>query len=135
MLLYNASKKIELLLNASIQKIVSPKSPKDTILVEPFLRSRYFSAVSSCGRTFSSSSGVLVNVIAQTCLPRDASGSQSGLGAPFHPLQLLQTFFACSPKRHLLLKELASSKMPFKSFIAILIGKSGVRSLAKTFFG
>ena len=31
MLLYNASKKIELLLNASIQKIVSPKSPKDTI--------------------------------------------------------------------------------------------------------
>ena len=31
MLLYNASKKIELLLNASMQKIVSPKSPKDTI--------------------------------------------------------------------------------------------------------
>ena len=31
MLLYNASKKIESLLNVSIQKIVSPKSPKDTI--------------------------------------------------------------------------------------------------------
>jgi len=31
MLLYNASKKIESLVKASIQKIVSPKSPKDTI--------------------------------------------------------------------------------------------------------
>ena len=31
MLLYNASKKIESLVKASIQKIVSPKSPKETI--------------------------------------------------------------------------------------------------------